>query len=40
MSFLIEMLPETLEAVWKIKNSLFKDGFLDFKTQELIGATF
>ncbi|MDR7665857.1 hypothetical protein RG963_08750 [Methanosarcina sp. Z-7115] len=40
MSFLTEMLPETSEVVWKIKNSLFKDGFLDFKTQESIGSTF
>ena len=40
MSFLTEMLPETSEAVWQIKNSFFKDGYLDLKTQELIAVTF
>jgi alkylhydroperoxidase/carboxymuconolactone decarboxylase family protein YurZ len=38
MSFLEEMLPETAEALGKMQNSTFKDGFLDLKTKELIAA--
>lgn len=36
MSFLNEMLPETAEAFGQMRNSIFKDGFLDLKTKELI----
>jgi AhpD family alkylhydroperoxidase len=36
MSFLNEMLSETAEAFGQMKNSIFKDGFLDIKTKELI----
>lgn len=36
MSFLNEMLPETAEAYGQMRNSIFKDGFLDVKTKELI----
>lgn len=36
MSFLNEMLPETAEAFGQMRNSIFKDGFLDVKTKELI----
>lgn len=36
MSFLNEMLPETAEAYGQMRNSIFKDSFLDIKTKELI----
>lgn len=36
MSFLNEMLPETAEAFGQMRNSIFKDSFLDIKTKELI----
>lgn len=36
MSFLNEMLPETAEAFGQMRNSIFKDGYLDIKTKELI----
>lgn len=36
MSFLDDMLPETAEAFGQMRNSIFKDGFLDVKTKELI----
>jgi AhpD family alkylhydroperoxidase len=36
MSFLNEILPETAEAFGQMRNSIFKDGFLDIKTKELI----
>ncbi|HOW15555.1 carboxymuconolactone decarboxylase family protein [Methanosarcina sp.] len=36
MSFLNEMLPETAEAFGQMRDSIFKDGFLDVKTKELI----
>ena len=36
MSFLNEMLPETAEAFGQMRNSIFKDSFLDVKTKELI----
>jgi len=36
VSFLNEMLPETAEAFGQMRNSIFKDGFLDLKTKELI----
>jgi AhpD family alkylhydroperoxidase len=36
MSFLDEILPETAEAFGQMRNSIFKDGFLDVKTKELI----
>jgi AhpD family alkylhydroperoxidase len=36
MSFLNEMLPETAEAFAQMRNSIFKDSFLDVKTKELI----
>ena len=36
MSFLNNMLPETAEAFAQMRNSIFKDGFLDIKTKELI----
>ena len=36
MSFLDEMLPETAEAYGQLRKSIFKDGFLDVKTKELI----
>jgi AhpD family alkylhydroperoxidase len=36
MSFLDEMLPETAEAFGQLRNSIFKDSFLDVKTKELI----
>lgn len=36
MSFLNEILPETAEAFGQMRNSIFKDGFLDLKTKELI----
>jgi AhpD family alkylhydroperoxidase len=38
MSFLNEMLPETAEAFGKMRNSIFKDAFLDLKTKELIAV--
>lgn len=38
MSFLNEMLPETAEAFGQMRNSIFKDGFLDLKTKELISV--
>ncbi|MPM63557.1 hypothetical protein SDC9_110437 [bioreactor metagenome] len=38
MSFLNEMLPETAEAFVQMRNSIFKDGFLDVKTKELIAV--
>jgi AhpD family alkylhydroperoxidase len=33
-----EMLAETLEAFGQMRNSIFKDGYLDFKTKELIAV--
>lgn len=36
MSFLNEILPETAEAYGQMRNSIFKDGYLDLKTKELI----
>lgn len=36
MPFLEELLPETAEAFEQMKNSIFKDGFLDLKNKELI----
>lgn len=36
MSFIYEMLPETAEAFGQLRNSIFKDSFLDVKTKELI----
>jgi AhpD family alkylhydroperoxidase len=36
MSFLNEMLPETAEAFGQMRNSIFKDGYLDLKTKEII----
>ena len=36
MSFLNDTLPETAEAYGQLKNSIFKDSFLDIKTKELI----
>jgi AhpD family alkylhydroperoxidase len=36
MSFLNDMLPETAEAYGQMRNSIFKDSFLDVKTKELI----
>jgi AhpD family alkylhydroperoxidase len=38
VSFLYEMLPETAEAFGQMRNSIFKDGFLDLKTKELIAV--
>ncbi|AKB68190.1 carboxymuconolactone decarboxylase family protein [Methanosarcina mazei] len=38
MSFLNEMLPETAEAFGQMRNSIFKDGFLDLKSKELIAV--
>ena len=38
MSFLNEMLPETAEAFGQMRNSIFKDSFLDIKTKELIAV--
>jgi len=38
MSFLNEMLPETAEAYGQMRNSIFKDGYLDLKTKELIAV--
>lgn len=38
MSFLKEILPETTEAFGQMSNSIFKDGFLDLKTKELIAV--
>ncbi|HEY3362809.1 MAG TPA: carboxymuconolactone decarboxylase family protein [Methanosarcina sp.] len=39
MSFLNEILPETAEAYGQMRNSIFKDGYLDLKTKELIAVT-
>lgn len=39
MSFLNEILPETAEAFRQVRNSIFKDGFLNLKTKELIAIT-
>ncbi|HII00252.1 TPA: carboxymuconolactone decarboxylase family protein [Methanosarcinaceae archaeon] len=39
MSFLNEMLPETEKAFGQMRNSIFKDGFLDLKTKELIAVS-
>ncbi len=39
MSFLNEMLPETAEAFGQMRSSIFKDGFLDLKTKELIAIS-
>lgn len=36
MSFLDEILPETAEAFGQLRNSIFKDSFLEVKTKELI----
>lgn len=36
MSFLEELLPETAQAYGEMRNSIFKDGFLEIKTKELI----
>jgi AhpD family alkylhydroperoxidase len=38
VSFLNEMLPETAEAFGQMRNSIFKDSFLDIKTKELIAV--
>jgi AhpD family alkylhydroperoxidase len=38
MSFLNEILPETSEAFGQMRNSIFKDGYLDLKTKELIAV--
>ncbi|MFZ2499680.1 carboxymuconolactone decarboxylase family protein [Methanosarcina sp.] len=38
MSFLNEILPETAEAFGQMRNSIFKDAFLDVKTKELIAV--
>ncbi|HII92991.1 MAG TPA: carboxymuconolactone decarboxylase family protein [Methanosarcina sp.] len=38
MSFLNELLPETAEAFGKMRDSIFKDAFLDLKTKELIAV--
>lgn len=38
MSFLNEALPETSTAFEKMQNSIFKDGYLDLKTKELIAV--
>ncbi len=39
MSFLNTMLPETAEAFGQMRSSIFKDGFLDLKTKELIAIS-
>jgi AhpD family alkylhydroperoxidase len=39
MSFLNEILPETAEAFGQMRSSIFKDGFLNLKTKELIAIT-
>ncbi|MDD4522960.1 MAG: carboxymuconolactone decarboxylase family protein [Methanosarcina sp.] len=39
MSFLNEIMPETAEAFGQMRNSIFKDGFLNLKTKELIAIT-
>jgi AhpD family alkylhydroperoxidase len=36
MPFLNDMLPETAEAFGQMRDSIFKDSFLDVKTKELI----
>jgi len=36
VSFLDEILPETAEAFGQLRNSIFKDSFLEVKTKELI----
>jgi AhpD family alkylhydroperoxidase len=36
MSFLNEIMPDTAEAFGQMRNSIFKDGFLDLKTKELV----
>jgi AhpD family alkylhydroperoxidase len=38
MSFLNDMLPETAEAFGQMRNTIFKDAFLDLKTKELIAV--
>ena len=38
MSFLNEVLPETSKAFVQMQNSIFKDGYLDLKTKELIAV--
>ena len=38
MSFLNEILPETAEAFGQMRSSIFKDGYLDLKTKELIAV--
>ena len=38
MSFLNEMLPETSEAFGQMRNFIFKDGYLDLRTKELIAV--
>jgi AhpD family alkylhydroperoxidase len=38
MLFLNEVLPETSKAFGQMQNSIFKDGFLDLKTKELIAV--
>jgi AhpD family alkylhydroperoxidase len=38
MSFLNEILPETAEAFGQMRNSIFKDGYLDLKTKEIIAV--
>jgi AhpD family alkylhydroperoxidase len=38
MLCLNKMLPETAEAFGQMSNSIFKDGFLDLKTKELIAV--
>ena len=38
MQFLNEALPETSKAFGHMQNSIFKDGYLDLKTKELIAV--
>jgi AhpD family alkylhydroperoxidase len=38
MPFMNEILPDTAEAFGKLRNSIFKDAFLDVKTKELIAV--
>jgi AhpD family alkylhydroperoxidase len=38
MSFLNEIMPDTAEAFGQMRNSIFKDGFLDVKTKELVAV--
>lgn len=38
MSFLNEILPDTAEAFWKLRDSIFERGELNRKTKELIAV--